>query len=418
MPTGNEASLMGVVDRIYESVERPELWPKTIRAIGDFVGGKRHFWALEQGSERGPDAKALSEAGCQPSFFLSREDLKALDQYEREFGELIIRFLKIVFLSILWSPNDVGARETLGSIMTRRYVQAFGPSGQTWASSPASPVGRKLIAALWEDGHTFRRDHLGSMRLLAPHLERAMRLQMRLSSADLNAHRVSGAFDALTLGVVLVDGTGRPLWLNKRAQEIIHYSNAIRLCSTGLAGHRGSDTLSLRELVNGAVAGASHGLIAINRGSDLRPLLITAVPLRPQNTQEACDRLACGVIFISDPDRADQPSVESLQRAFDLTNREAQTAIAIAKSRLEGCCTNDGGRSDHGAQSASTGLCQNRHEPSGRTRGSCPQDSYTGQIRHSYSAKTARLTPQRLFWVVRDLTMSATCLLRLRLPTS
>jgi hypothetical protein len=39
---------------------------------------------------------------------------------------------------------------------------------------------------------------------------------------------------------------------------------------------------------------------------------------------------ARGVVFISDPDRTDSPSIESLRRAFDLTDREAQVAIAIA----------------------------------------------------------------------------------------
>jgi len=37
-----------------------------------------------------------------------------------------------------------------------------------------------------------------------------------------------------------------------------------------------------------------------------------------------------GVLFISDPDRSENLNVESLQSAFDLTYREAQTAIAIA----------------------------------------------------------------------------------------
>jgi len=326
MPT-DKASLMEVVDRIYESVEHPELWPMTIYAIGDFLGGPLNFWGLSTSDDR--MIRALQEAGCWPTFFLSRADLKALDEYERECGELIIRFLKIVFLSILWSPNDASAREALGSIMTRRYVQAFEPSGETSVPSPVRSMRRKLIAALWEDGHAFGPDYLRSMRLLTPHLERAVRLQMRLRSADLNAERVSGAFDALTLGVILVDGTGRPFWLNKRAQEIMRFSNAVRLCSTGLAGHRQSDTQSLRDLVKGAVFAGSQGLVAISR-ADSRPLLIIAVPLKPQDTREACDQSACAVIFISDPDRVDEPTVESLRRAFDLTYREAQTAIVIA----------------------------------------------------------------------------------------
>jgi hypothetical protein len=176
--------------------------------------------------------------------------------------------------------------------MTRRYVQAFEPSGETSVPSPVSSMRRKLIAALWENGHAFGPDHLRSMRLLTPHLERAVRLQMRLRSADLNAERISGAFDALTLGVILVDGTGRPFWLNKRAQEIMRFSNGVRLCSSGLAGHGQSDTQSLRDLVKGAVFAGSQGLVAISR-ADSRPLLVIAVPLKPQiHERPAINRLA------------------------------------------------------------------------------------------------------------------------------
>jgi DNA-binding CsgD family transcriptional regulator len=35
-------------------------------------------------------------------------------------------------------------------------------------------------------------------------------------------------------------------------------------------------------------------------------------------------------VFISDPERTDSPNVESLRRAFNLTYREAQVAMAIA----------------------------------------------------------------------------------------
>jgi DNA-binding CsgD family transcriptional regulator len=80
----------------------------------------------------------------------------------------------------------------------------------------------------------------------------------------------------------------------------------------------------------GAVFGGSQGLVALGRGAGSRPLLVIAVPLKPQDTRVASDRSVSAVIFISDPDRADEPTVEALRRAFDLTFREAQTAIAIA----------------------------------------------------------------------------------------
>ncbi len=81
--------------------------------------------------------------------------------------------------------------------MAQRYFRAL---HGTPASSEWSAAGRKLIAALWEDGRVFSADNLRSMRLLAPHLERALRLQMRMSSADIRAGIVSGALDCLTHG--------------------------------------------------------------------------------------------------------------------------------------------------------------------------------------------------------------------------
>jgi DNA-binding CsgD family transcriptional regulator len=332
MVIAREQSLSEIVDRIYESIERPDLWPKTIDAIGNFLGGRPHFWSA--GEQRvGPLPKmsrAILEAGCQPTVFLSRMDLKVLDEYEQEFGELIVRFLKNVFLSILWSPDDVRAREAIGLIMTQRYVQAFDPSLGTSTSSPAISSRRRLIAALWEGGHNFSSDNLHSMRLLAPHLDRAARLQMRLNSANLHADRISGALDALTLGVVFIDGFGRPLWHNRRAQEITSRSNAAQPGSTRLAGHTRSDTQSLRELIKRALSAGNQGLVAVSRGAELRPLFVVAIPLKSHDASDVSDRSVRGVIFINDPDRADEPTVEALRRAFDLTYREAQTAIAIA----------------------------------------------------------------------------------------
>ena len=168
------------------------------------------------------------------------------------------------------------------------------------------------------------------MRLLVPHLDRAVRLQMRMSSAGLRADLLAGALDALTLGVVLVDAAGLPLCLNQRAREITDRSNALRRGAAGLVAARRSDNQSLRQLISDAISTGSQGLLAISRGVELRPLLLIAIPLKSDANREALADPSCCAIFISDPDRIDNPSVEALRRAFDLTYREAQTAIAVA----------------------------------------------------------------------------------------
>ena len=86
----------------------------------------------------------------------------------------------------------------------------------------------------------------------------------------------------------------------------------------------------MRELITEAVSAGTQGVVAVSRGDDLRPLLLIAAPLRSRGNLEGAKQAAGGVVFISDPDRAENPTVESLRRAFDLTYREAQTAIAIA----------------------------------------------------------------------------------------
>jgi DNA-binding CsgD family transcriptional regulator len=157
-----------------------------------------------------------------------------------------------------------------------------------------------------------------------------MRLEMRFNTADLHRELISGALDYLTHGVVLVDSSGAPIYLNKRAQEIVDQSDDLRLSSSGLSGRRPVETRSFRELIREAVAGGTQGIVAVNRRNGLRPLLLIAAPLRASGKMQDGNEPVGGVVFISDPERTENPTVEALKRAFDLTYREAQTAIAVA----------------------------------------------------------------------------------------
>ena len=328
--SATDRTVLAIVDRIYEAVERPERWPETIRALGDFIGGRRDFWDLNLPTGDLMLSQAGLAAGCHGSVFLSRSDLRELDQYAEEYGELIARFLKIIFLSTLCSQKDITAREAIGLRMTRRYLQAF--RGMQASPSSWKSVGRRLIAALWEDGRVFNGENL---RLITPHLDRALRLQMRLNATQLQADIISGALDHLTLGVILVDRAGMPIWHNRRAREITASAGGLRIARNGLAGASPADTQVLRELVTAAVCEGAQGLLALERG-ELRPLLLIAMPLKPVGAPDlegGGSPFACGVLFVNDPDQTTDPTPESLRRAFGLTHREAETAIAVSRGQ-------------------------------------------------------------------------------------
>jgi DNA-binding CsgD family transcriptional regulator len=93
----------------------------------------------------------------------------------------------------------------------------------------------------------------------------------------------------------------------------------------------------LRELITAAVCEGAQGLLALERGVESRRLLLIAMPLKPVGAPDleagGSPLFACGVLFVNDPDQTAAPTPESLRRAFGLTHREAQTAIAVARGQ-------------------------------------------------------------------------------------
>jgi hypothetical protein len=73
-----DRTVLAIVDRIYEAVERPERWPETIRDLGNCIGGRRDFWDLNRSTRPGDLvlSRASVNAGCHGSVFLSRSDLR------------------------------------------------------------------------------------------------------------------------------------------------------------------------------------------------------------------------------------------------------------------------------------------------------------------------------------------------------
>jgi DNA-binding CsgD family transcriptional regulator/PAS domain-containing protein len=322
----SDQTLLPLIDRIYDAVERPSAWPETICTIGALIGGRRDFWELNGALGLFDNHPHGIAAGCYGTLTLSRADLRAIDEQVHEFGETIVRFLKIIFLSTLWSHDDVEPREVFGRRMTKRYLAAAGTPGS------AESIRRRLIAALWEDGRMFNSDSLGAMRLLAPHLDRAVRLQLRLNVADLRAEMAAGALDHLTLGVILYNRSGDPIWHNRRAREMMDRSTGRRTLTGTLVGSRPNQTRAVRQLIENALSGSTKGVLAIEREFDVRPLLLMAMPLTGyQATRESESEIPRGVLFISDPDRQDAPTINGFQHAFNLTPKEALVAMAIAE---------------------------------------------------------------------------------------
>jgi DNA-binding CsgD family transcriptional regulator/PAS domain-containing protein len=206
----------------------------------------------------------------------------------------------------------------------------------------------------------FTAAELQRMSELFPHLERAVRMHRRLVQAGGLKDGMRAALDRMPLAAVFVDRFGRPVWLNRPAEELVRDADGLRLRDGRIEATAGNGVqVELRRLIQGATAvtGSSGapaarrskpdagdgqvpsvdagGLVQLPRPWPQRPLTVMVTPLG------ASGRLADGaldldlgrpttLLLINDPERAVQLPTEHLARTFGLTGAEAKLAAALA----------------------------------------------------------------------------------------
>ena len=95
------------------------------------------------------------------------------------------------------------------------------------------------------------------MMTMAPHLQRALRVNQRVAKLEEVRARLIDALEHSTQGVLLLDGRARVLFANSTAKAILAEGDGLQLCPDGL--HAGSHTKMLRALVTQATQEAGFG---------------------------------------------------------------------------------------------------------------------------------------------------------------
>ncbi len=172
-------------------------------------------------------------------------------------------------------------------------------------------------------------------RALVPHLSRAFVVHRRLTEADARESAATHVLDQLALAVCVLDGSGRVVFTNGSAREILSAGDGIAIGRDGLAVGNPAERDRLRSAVVEAIrATGSHGIRAgralrISRPSLRRSFELLVVPM---SRTEAFGRdlaAAAAVVFIGDPERRVEAWDALLVRLYDLTAAEARTAMLL-----------------------------------------------------------------------------------------
>ncbi|MBY6266368.1 helix-turn-helix transcriptional regulator (plasmid) [Azospirillum sp. 412522] len=136
-----------------------------------------------------------------------------------------------------------------------------------------------------------------TVRLLqgcAPHLQRAMRLRVRLLARQNDREEAwwSGrAIDRLPMGVALLDTAGLIVGLNRAGQSMIDARDGLRLFHGRLQAEQGAEARRLAHMLEAAVSAGGRGAserrgeaadLRISRPSGQASYLLTVLPLSPE----------------------------------------------------------------------------------------------------------------------------------------
>jgi len=182
----------------------------------------------------------------------------------------------------------------------------------------------------------FGADDVDLLRLLFPHLERAMQFNRRFAALD-GSHRTSlDVLDMLTAGVILLNRQGRILFVNRAAQRILDQNDGLAATTGGLAAASSDQSQEMRSrIASAAITACGRGLsdggvLAIRRPSNKRPLALLIMPAASIAFPAGTETPAV-VALVNDPEMKIEAAPEVLGRLYGLTPAESRLVGELLK---------------------------------------------------------------------------------------
>jgi len=206
------------------------------------------------------------------------------------------------------------------------------------------------------------------VRQLMPHLRNAVVLHRELYRLKLLSASAMAALEMVPVGVILLTSSGLLLHANRRAQELIARTAALRFGSAGTL-HAASTAASaaLQRLIHDAVQtgagkGRAHGGALRLVSANGRGLQVLVTPLPVGSSPFGGEAMAA--IFCSDPDAVIGAFSRTLETMYRMTPAEAQLTEALVNGQS---CRSAMRQHEHGAH-ATEGRCrQDGGQASGRS---------------------------------------------------
>ena len=182
----------------------------------------------------------------------------------------------------------------------------------------------------------FETHELEQIKIFEPHLRRALVINQKFWDVLANPAAATTVLDNLEIGVIFLDEKARPVYLNRKAEDLTKSGEGVVLRPDGLSAELPEQAKSLQLLAYESVqTGLGKGL---SPGGVMRVGILPEAPhqvlITPFRTEKNDLGLTgfriCAAVFISSPSQRHAVSVESLKNMFELTTAEARLVSELA----------------------------------------------------------------------------------------
>lgn len=326
----SEQSTLDLINRIYAAADDQFLWSNFLEHLaGALRCAATNLFVQDL---RNPTGTASATFNTDPTFQHS---------YTAHYGKVNIFLIRG---QSLLKPGKVWFSDELCSDAESHRTEFF----NDWVLPQGH--GHGLLGVVFNDGSLvgnvgairdrgrkhFEAEDRQLLRILMPHLQRAVELQRRINQLEKLQAGTAEALDHWTMAVFLVDESGRVLLANRSAEERLKNHDGLILEHGTLRGSTSNETVDLHTAIRESsrpklLDGICQRTLSVCRASGKRPLSIFVAPSRRREL--FFDAKGAAFVFVSDPDRVDAPYSDVLQYLYGLTPAEANVAALLAEGK-------------------------------------------------------------------------------------
>ena len=309
----SEKPAEGLVGLIYDAVGAPEQWRTVLDRIAGELGAQAAALvvldAREQRAQVGLTAGALDGAALADC----TRDFAAIDPAPAAYARMPV--------------GEGGATDRMFGGATRArdpfFNEFFRPQGLE------ASLGATLLRERGPEPRPFDERDIASLDQLLPHIQRALQLHRQFAAVTGMATALAGMADELPSGMIVLDGNGNAVHLNRTAQALVARDDGIAVDRAGQVVLAASDAKArfaalLHDVLHGDSPNAAGGVLRIRRKDARAPYTMLVAP-RPRAAESTPDRdamLRGALLMIHDPDRLLQIPAAMVQAVFGLTRRD------------------------------------------------------------------------------------------------